>query len=34
MTRQQMLVLAIMVFFLVVIVGCFGLIALGKVVPF
>lgn len=34
MTRQQLLALATLFFFAVVILGCFGLVALGKVVPF
>lgn len=34
MTRQQLLALATLVFFAVIVFGCFGLIALGKVVPF
>ncbi len=34
MSRQQLLVLASMLFLVVTIMGCFSLIALGKVVPF
>ncbi len=33
-SRQQLLALAVLLFLAVAVIGCFALIALGKVVPF
>lgn len=33
-SRQQILILAVLLFFVVAVMGCLLLIALGKVVPF